>query len=101
LIFVDKIMNVRAHIFLNGKVQGVFFRDYISREASKRTVTGWVRNMSDGRVEAIFEGKQENVHQLIDLCRNGPPQARVSKIDIYWEQYIGNFINFKIVKTLF
>jgi acylphosphatase len=81
-------------------VQGVFFRFHIRQKALKRNVTGWVRNTSDGRVEAIFEGKQENVHKLIDFCRNGPPEARVSKIDIYWEEYIGNFIDFKIVRTL-
>ncbi|MCW4015860.1 MAG: acylphosphatase [Candidatus Bathyarchaeota archaeon] len=93
-------MNVRAHIFVSGRVQGVFFRVETRHEAMKRNVTGWIRNTSDGKVEAIFEGEKENVDGLIDFCRNGPPEARVTQLDIQWEEYTGDFNNFKIRKAV-
>jgi acylphosphatase len=96
-----KIMNVRAHIHVTGRVQGVFFRVQTRHEAKKRNVTGWVRNTSDGRVEAVFEGKLENVQKLIDFCRIGPFNAKVTKIDIQWEKYTGQFADFKILRTIF
>ena len=92
-------MKVRAHIFVSGRVQGVFFRVETRYEAMKRNVAGWVRNTSGGRVEAIFEGKRENVKKLIDFCRKGPPGARVTKIDIQWEEYSGEFKDFKIRRS--
>ena len=92
-------MKVRAHIFVSGMVQGVFFRVETRCEALKRSVAGWVRNASDGRVEAIFEGKKADVEQLIDFCRRGPPGARVTEIDVHWETYTGDFKAFKIQRT--
>ncbi len=93
-------MNVRAHIFVSGNVQGVFFRVKTRNEAAKRNVTGWVRNTSSNRVEAIFEGEKADVEQLIDFCRRGPPSARVTGIDFQWENYTGEFNAFKIVRTI-
>jgi len=93
-------MNVRAHIFVSGMVQGVFFRVETRCEALKRSVAGWVRNASDGRVEAIFEGEKGDVEQLIDFCGLGPSGARVLKIDIKWEEYTGVFDGFKIRRTV-
>lgn len=92
-------MKVRAHIFLKGRVQGVFFRTTTRREAMKENVTGWVRNTTDGRVEAIFEGNKENVENLINFCRHGPTGAKVTKIDVQWEEYRGEFQDFKIRRT--
>jgi acylphosphatase len=92
-------MKVRAHILVSGRVQGVFFRVKTRYEAMKRNVTGWVRNKSGGQVEAIFEGKREDVEKLIDFCRNGPPSARVTDIDVQWEEYRGEFNAFNIRKT--
>jgi len=89
-------MKVKAHVFVSGRVQGVFFRSETQDEASKRNVSGWVRNTHDGRVEAVFEGEKENVEKMIDFCRRGPPGARVTKVDVQWENYKGEFRDFKI-----
>jgi len=93
-------MKVRAHIFVSGRVQGVFFRVETRDETTKRNVTGWVRNTSGGRVEAVFEGEREDVEKMIDFCRSGPPGARVTKIDVQWKEYTGEFKSFKIGRTL-
>ena len=89
-------MMVRAHVIISGMVQGVFFRSETRDEAKKLGVKGWVRNLSDGRVEAVFEGEEENVKKLIEFCRRGPPGARVTDVDIIWENYTGEFRNFEV-----
>jgi acylphosphatase len=89
-------MKTRAHVFVSGRVQGVFFRSETRYEAKRRNVVGWVRNTSDGRVEAVFEGEKEDVEKVIDFCRRGPSGARVLKIDVRWEDYIGEFKDFKV-----
>jgi len=89
-------MKVRTHVFVSGRVQGVFFRSETEDEANRRNVCGWVRNTSDGRVEAIFEGEKEDVEKLIDFCRRGPPGARVTKVNVQWDDYTGEFRDFKI-----
>jgi len=89
-------MKIRAHVFVSGRVQGVFFRSETRYEAKRRNVAGWVQNTSDGRVEAIFEGEKEDVEKMIDFCRRGPSGARVMKIDVRWEDYIGEFKDFKV-----
>ena len=93
-------MKVRAHIFVSGRVQGVFFRVETRYEAMRRKVAGWVRNTSGGRVEAIFEGEREDVEKLIDFCGRGPSGARVTKIDVQWEEYTGEFKDFKIRRSV-
>lgn len=62
-------MKTQAHVFVSGRVQGVFFRSEMRREATRRGVRGWVRNLPDGRVEAIFEGEEQNVKALVEFCR--------------------------------
>lgn len=89
-------MKVRAHVFVSGRVQGVFFRSETRYEASGRNVSGWVRNTHDGRVEAVFEGEREDVEKVIEFCRRGPPGARVTKVDVRWEEYTGEFRGFRI-----
>lgn len=89
-------MLVRAHVFVSGRVQGVFFRTEAQDEAIRRNVAGWVRNLHDGRVEAVFEGEKENVDRLIEFCRRGPPGARVTKVDVSWEHYTGEFRGFQV-----
>jgi len=89
-------MKIRAHVFVSGRVQGVFFRSETRYEAKRRNVAGWVRNTSDGRVEAVFEGKKEDVEKVIDFCRRGPSGARVMKIDVRWGDYIGEFKDFDV-----
>lgn len=93
-------MKVRAHVFVSGKVQGVFFRSSTRREAERHDVKGWVRNLRDGRVEAVFEGEKEAVQSLIDFCKEGPPSARVTDLELKWEDYTGNFEEFRVRYSL-
>ena len=83
-------MKARAHVYISGEVQGVFFRDTTTREASLRHVAGWVRNLRDGRVEALFEGEEEDVQAMIEFCWRGPRRAKVTNVDVEWEQYVGS-----------
>jgi Acylphosphatases len=80
---------VRAHVFIKGRVQGVFFRARTSEEACKFDLTGWVRNCNDGRVEAIFEGGKENVEKVVDWCKRGPLDAKVTDVEVKAEQATG------------
>ena len=93
-------MKIRAHVFVRGRVQGVFFRVETRSEAMKRNVAGWIRNTSEGRVEAIFEGEKADVKQLIDFCRSGPPNANVAGIVVQWETYSGEYKAFNIQRTI-
>ncbi len=90
-------MEVRAHIVIRGKVQGVFFRSEIERRAESLEVKGWVRNLPDGNVEAVFEGQELSVNRLIEFCKRGPYRAQVTKLDLNWEKYAGQFKDFRIV----
>lgn len=87
-------MKARARVYVSGRVQGVFFRSETQDEARRLDITGWVRNLADGRVEAVFEGEKENVEKLIEFCRRGPPGAKVSKVDVTWEGYTSQFTSF-------
>ena len=89
-------MKVRAYILISGRVQGVFFRSETKRKADKRNVKGWVRNLYDGRVEAVLEGEEEAVKKIIEFCRRGPFYARVKEIDVTWEHFKGEFQDFII-----
>lgn len=89
-------MKTRARVFVNGRVQGVFFRSETRREAKKHGVRGWVRNLPDDRVEAVFEGEEESVKKLLEFCRRGPPGAKVTGIDVAWGSYSGEFKDFEI-----
>lgn len=89
-------MKVRAHIFISGLVQGVFFRSYTQQEANIRNLKGWVRNLRDGRVEVLVEGEEDDVNALIEYCRRGSYNARVENVTITWEDYKGDFQDFKI-----
>ena len=91
-------VNARAHVFVTGRVQGVFFRVETRHEAMKRNVAGWVRNTIDGRVEATFEGQKEAVEKMIDFCRKGPSGASVTDVTVQWQTYHGEFKDFKIRK---
>ena len=87
---------VRAHVIIEGRVQGVFFRAHTQNEARLRKVTGWVKNSYDGKVEAVFEGEKNAVHALIDWCHTGSPHALVKNVEIRWEDYQGEFSSFSI-----
>jgi len=73
---------VRRHVRAHGRVQGVFFRDSVRREAERRGVAGWARNCSDGAAEAVFEGDAEAVEALVAFVRAGPGHAEVSSVDV-------------------
>ena len=87
-------MKIRAHLFVSGKVQGVYFRQSTLIEAQSLGVTGWVRNLMDGRVEAVFEGEEHAVKMLVNYCRQGPPAARVDNLYVSYEPFKGEFSNF-------
>lgn len=76
---------VRAHVWVQGSVQGVNFRAVCRKHALQANVVGWVRNAPDGRVEAVFEGSRQNVEHMIDWCGNGPRLARVKHVEVDWE----------------
>lgn len=82
-------MKVRAHVIVSGVVQNVNFRYYTKLKARENKVSGWVRNLIDGRVEAIFEGEKENVEKMIEFCKVGPPNAFVSDVKVMWEDVKG------------
>ena len=79
----------RRHVFIYGYVQGVGFRFSVERAANTRRVAGWVRNRPDGAVEAVFEGKHEDVDALVDFCRRGPRGAEVERVDVETESAEG------------
>jgi acylphosphatase len=89
-------MKTRVHVFVSGRVQGVFFRQKTKQQAESFGVTGWVRNLPDGRVEAVFEGEEEAVKALVEYCHHGPSYATVTNIDASWEDYRGEFSDFKM-----
>jgi len=72
---------VRLHAWVSGRVQGVFFRDFTRQQAADHGLAGWVRNLEDGRVEAVFEGDRAAVASVLERLRQGPPRARVDGID--------------------
>lgn len=90
-------MHARAHVLVKGRVQGVFFRASIQREARKRRVVGWVRNLSDGCVEAMVEGERVKVGEIIDYCRKGPSRAMVTEVTVTWEDASGRYEAFRII----
>ena len=87
---------IRKHVYISGRVQGVGFRASTRRKAQRYQVKGWVRNLFDGRVEAVFTGKKESVEKIIDYVKKGPRFARVEDVEIHNEDYQGQFKNFTI-----
>jgi acylphosphatase len=73
---------VRRRVLVSGRVQGVFFRASTEDEARRRGLAGWVRNLADGRVEAVFEGPEEAVRAIVAWCHEGPPHARVESVEV-------------------
>jgi acylphosphatase len=88
---------VRMHLWVSGRVQGVFFRATTSDQARSRGLTGWVRNAPDGRVEAEVQGRRSVVDELIDECRSGPPMARVSDVEVEQIDVVDDERRFRVV----
>jgi acylphosphatase len=80
---------IRRRVLVSGEVQGVFFRDTCRRVAGQQGVGGWVRNLPDGRVEAVFEGEADGVEHLVTWARRGPSRARVTAVEVYDEPVEG------------
>lgn len=89
-------MKARARILISGKVQGVFYRDHTQRWASAMGLSGWVRNLHDGRVETMVEGEKEHIESLVAKLKKGPPLSRVENVYTEWEDYRGEFLDFRI-----
>ncbi len=87
---------VRAHLLIAGRVQGVFFRACTQEEAWKRKLTGWVKNLPDGRVEAVFEGDEADVQSMIKWCHSGPPHASVTNVSVEMGRFSGEFSDFTV-----
>lgn len=89
-------MKARAHLYINGKVQGVYYRAFACDVASSLELKGWARNLQDGRVEIVFEGNKDTIELAIKKCYEGPPASKVTDIDISWENHLEGFNDFMI-----
>lgn len=90
----------QAHVYISGFVQGVGFRAYVRSKARKIGVNGWVRNLSDERVEAVLQGEKEKIEKVISYCRRGPFFAQVTSIVVDWEEQQQAFSEFSKLPTL-
>ena len=89
-------MKTRIHVLISGIVQGVWFRANTKNQAEQLGLTGWVRNLSDGRVEVVCEGEEKDVHSMIEWCRGGPPHAEVAAVAVENEQCSGECSDFTV-----
>ncbi|MCA1687647.1 MAG: acylphosphatase [Actinobacteria bacterium] len=86
----------RAHVRVSGQVQGVFFRDSTREKAEQLGLTGWVKNLPDGRVAALFEGPSEKVREMIRWCKEGPSHAEVEDVETEFEPARGDLAAFEV-----
>ena len=86
----------RVHLLINGRVQGVYFRQTMMETAEKNNVLGWVQNLPDNKVEAMLEGDGSNVDAVVEWAHFGPAGAVVDELKIIEEKYIGEFSDFEI-----
>jgi acylphosphatase len=89
-------MMTRAHVFFSGRVQGVFFRAFTREKAREIGVKGWVRNLPDGRVEALFEGDKTAIHRLLGTLKTGPSYSRTEDVSVKYETYKNEFSDFQV-----
>lgn len=87
---------VKAHVYIAGRVQGVFFRASTRNEASSLKIKGWVKNCVDGSVEAVFEGDKNKVNKMVHWCYNGPPGAFVNDVKVVWGKPTGEYSDFSV-----
>ncbi|MCB0195639.1 MAG: acylphosphatase [Anaerolineae bacterium] len=88
--------HIRAHVYISGLVQGVGFRWNTRHKAQELGLTGWVKNLWDGRVEAVFEGPEAAVRDAVAWCRHGERPARVENVETRYQDATGEFRNFKV-----
>jgi acylphosphatase len=91
------LISKRVHLVIHGKVQGVFYRGMTEKTARSLGLAGWVRNLSDGTVEAVAEGSEEPLKRLVEWAWQGPTAAKVESIDETWSAATGEFSNFSIL----
>jgi len=96
MIYFLNMNEARAHLFIEGRVQGVFYRSFTRDIAHTLGLRGWVKNLYDGRVEAVFEGKKELIEKAIQECYGGPLGARVTNIEVKWEELTGDLKGFSV-----
>ena len=89
-------MNRRYHLWISGRVQGVFFRANTLQQARSLGLAGWVRNLSDGRVETVFEGDERAARAMLSWCHRGNPPARVAHVEAVEETATGEIADFAI-----
>jgi acylphosphatase len=89
-------MRARVHVWISGEVQGVFFRSSIRSQATMKRLKGWVKNLMDGRVEAVFEGDKEKIDDVLVFCKEGPPGSRIDNLEVKWEKPTSSFNGFEI-----
>jgi acylphosphatase len=89
-----ELASLKATIY--GRVQGVFFRAYVSENAEDLGLTGYVRNRSDEGVEVVAEGEKERLEKLLQYLKKGPPAARVARMKTHWSEYTGSYSGFRI-----
>jgi len=88
---------VRVHVYMEGRVQGVFYRDWTRNSAKELGLTGWVKNLEDGRVEAVFEGEEKKVEEILAESKKGSRFSKVKHIDVIWEIATGEFSGFSVL----
>lgn len=86
-------MKSRVHVVISGRVQGVWFRVNAKDKAEQLGLNGWVRNTSDGSVEAVFEGEQGQINEMLEWCHQGPPMAHVENVKVEKQQISDNEFN--------
>jgi acylphosphatase len=89
--------NLRAHVTIEGRVQGVFYRASTRDQARRLGISGWVRNLPNGDVEALFEGEKGAVTAMLAWCYQGPPYAAVHKVNVAYEPFLGDQEGFRVV----
>ncbi|MDM8528150.1 acylphosphatase [Anaerolineales bacterium HSG24] len=93
---MENLEKLQVHVMIYGRVQGVSFRWHAQREAQAQDLTGWVRNLSNGQVEAIFEGDSQAIHKMVAWCYMGPTSARVDNVEVNYHAPTNEFTGFKI-----
>ena len=91
------LKSVRAHVLITGFVQNVNFRFYAKKKADSLGLKGWVKNLESDTVEAVFEGNENKVNEMLEWCSKGPPSATVDDVETELSNYIGDLESFDII----
>ncbi len=89
---------MQAHVFVHGFVQGVGYRQAVKRKAKSLRLTGWVKNLGDGRVEALFCGDKKVIEEVLGFCKKGPFFSEVKHVEVEWDDKNSDFKTFEIVR---